>query len=512
MMRRVSLHIFILCLAGCNLLPSLENRSASVAFTDTGNTRLGKAVAPRIAANPGYSGVYPLADPLDSFAARMRLVETAERSLDLQYYIWNKDMTGVLLFDAVHRSAERGVRVRMLLDDNNTGGLDPILAPLDAHPNIEIRLFNPFVMRGTRLFKYIFDFPRANRRMHNKSFTADNQVTVVGGLNVGDEYFGAGSSVLFADLDVMAIGPVVRAVSHDFDRYWASASSYPAARLIPLADSNTAAEFAATVSRVQHDPATGLYTKAVRDSAFVRDLVEGRLTLDWAATRLISDDPAKGLGLAAPEALLTYKLKDVIGEPTRELNLVSPYFVPTATGVASLTALAKEGIHVRVLTNSLEATDVALVHSGYAKWRKPLIEGGVRLYESPQLSPRVREPTFDGRRTSGSSDSSLHAKTFSVDQSRVFVGSFNFDPRSARLNTEMGLVIESSELARKISKGFNRAIPASAYELGLTDSGELYWVQHLQGQRVRHDVEPGTTFWQRAAVRIISLLPIDWLL
>lgn len=513
---RVSLCIFILCLGasmgGCNLLPFPENRSTSTAFTDTGDTSLGKAVAPRIAANPGYSGIHPLADPLDSFAARMRLVEAAERSLDLQYYIWNRDMTGILLFNAVHRAAERGVRVRMLLDDHNTGGVDPVLAALDAHPNIEIRLFNPFVMRSVRLFKYIFDFPRANRRMHNKSFTADNQVTIVGGRNVGDEYFGAAGDVLFADLDVMAIGPVVEAVSRDFDSYWASESSYPVEWLITLPDSDTSSELAAAVARVEHAPGTALYKRAVRDSAFIRDLVAGQLAFEWAETRIVSDDPAKGLGRVEPEALLTHTLKEIIGEPAREVNLVSPYFVPTAAGVASFTALAEQGVQIRILTNSLEATDVALVHSGYAKWRKPLLEAGIRLYESRRLTPRPRESRLDSSWSSGSSDSSLHAKTFSVDESRVFVGSFNFDPRSATLNTEMGFVIESPRLAQQIAHVFHHAVPASAYELGLTDSGKLYWMEHLQGECVRHDVEPGTTFWQRAAVWIISLLPIDWLL
>jgi putative cardiolipin synthase len=508
--------IFLLgvSLAGFTLLPSQENRVDSAAFTDTGNTTLGRAVAPRAAAHPGYSGIHPLPGALDSFAARMLLMRTAERSLDLQYYMWHQDMTGTLLFDALHEAAERGVRVRLLLDDNNTMGLDSTLAALDAHPNIEVRLFNPFVIRWTRVFKYIFDFSRANRRIHNKSFTADNQVRIVGGRNIGDEYFGAAGGILFADLDVMAAGAVVAAVSGSFDRYWASASSYPVAQLIPPADTGMVFEFTAAVSRIKSDSATAVYIEAIRDSSFIRNLVEGELALEWVSTRIISDDPAKGLGRARPEALIAHKLKEIIGQSAGEVSLVSPYFVPTATGVDSFTEMARQGVQIRILTNSLEATDVALVHAGYAKWRKPLLEAGIKLYESRQLSLPMGDSGSGsgGAGSAGSSDSSLHAKTFSVDQSRVFVGSFNFDPRSAALNTEMGFVIDSPSLARQISQAFQSTIPDNAYQLGLSSGKELYWIEHVQGKEVRHDVEPGTTFLQRAILKIISLLPIDWLL
>ena len=500
-------------LSGCSTLPSLENRVASVAFADTGNTRLAKAVAPRVAANPGYSGIHPLAAH-DAFAARLLLMSVAERSLDVQYFVWHKDMTGTLLFNGLHQAADRGVRVRLLLDDSNTSGLDPILAALDAHPNIEVRLFNPFVVRGARLLNFMFDFSRLNRRMHNKSFTADNQLTIVGGRNVGDQYFGAPGGVMFVDLDVLAVGPVVDAVSNIFDRYWASESAYPLDRLLPPADSNAFAELATTVARVQNTPATDKYTRAVHESSLIRELDAGQLYLEWAATRVISDDPVKGLGQAAPEALMLYKLKQIIGTPTSEVDLVSPYFVPSAAAVAAFTELSKQGVQIRVLTNSLEATDVATVYGGYARSRKPLLEAGVELYEIPHLLPRaVRRFKSDEHEPSGSSKSGLHAKTFSVDQSRVFVGSFNLDPRSEKLNTEMGFIIESPTLARRISQAFLHTIPDNTYQLGLSDSGHLYWIKRVkEGEQRRYEVSPGTTFLHRARVWFISLLPIDWLL
>jgi cardiolipin synthase C len=516
--RGVAVCIVALCLGagllgGCSTLPSLENRSTSTALLDTDTTQLGRAISPLVDAHPGNSGIHPLPDAHDAFAARALLAQAAERTLDAQYYIWHKDMTGTLLFEALHAAADRGVRVRLLLDDNRTSGLDATLAALDSHPNIEVRLFNPFVIRKPRAIGFITDFSRANRRMHNKSFTADNQATIIGGRNVGDEYFDATEGFVFADLDVMAVGPVVKDVSKDFDRYWASGSSYPVDRLLPPADPALIAELASAASLIERDPAAAAYRDALRNSPFVRELIEGRLSLEWAPTRMVSDDPAKGLGLAAPAALMLQKLKESIGEPVAEMELVSAYFVPTATGAEAFADLADRGVNVTVLTNSLEATDVALVHAGYAKWRKSLLEAGITLYELRRLSPDTganKSAGFVG--SSGSSASGLHAKTFSVDRSRVFIGSFNFDPRSAKLNTEMGFVINSPALAQRIAAAFDSNIPANAYEVRLSDTGELYWIERREGTWVRHDTEPGTSFWQRAGVWFLSLLPIEWLL
>jgi putative cardiolipin synthase len=488
-------------LAGCASLPPLEGRSVSQALQDTGTTRLGRAIAARLGDHPGKSGFHPLLDAREAFAARVRLAQAAERSLDIQYYIWCGDVSGNLLFEALHAAAERGVRVRLLLDDINTAGLDATLAYLDAHPNIEVRLFNPFPSRGARWLGWLTDFSRLNRRMHNKSFTADNQATIIGGRNVGDEYFDAAEGEAFVDLDVLAVGPVVRQVSADFDRYWASGSSYPFERLVPAGD-------AAPIIRWE---AAERYLAALRGSSLVRELMEGRVALDWAEIRLVSDDPAKGLGLDELEAFLPHKLTQIIGKPASDVKLVSAYFVPATTGTEMFTAMARRGVSVSILTNALEATDVAPVHAGYAKRRKPLLEAGVRLYELRRTNDQGGQgPGIVG--SSGSSGSSLHAKTFAVDRQRVFIGSFNFDPRSARLNTEMGFVIDSPQLAERISRAFEERIPAIAYEVRLAEDGKLYWIERRAGGEVRHDVEPGTTAWQRGGVRFLSILPIEWLL
>ena len=353
-------------------------------------------------AHPGLSGIVALPDGHDAFAARALLADAAERTLDARYYMWHNDMSGSLLFSALRRAADRGVQVRLLLDDNNTAGLDTVLAALDAHANIAVRLFNPFRVRRWRLLGYITDFQRLNRRMHNKSFTADGQVTVIGGRNIGDEYFDAGQAPWFVDLDVLAIGPVVSDVSRDFDRYWASASSIPAARVLPRATATSIAGVAADAARAEHHPDAAAYRDALARSSFVRDLLAHRLPFDWAGTRMLSDDPAKGLGRAPEDALLWHRLKEILRAPMRELRLVSPYFVPGSAGVEALAVIARQGVKVAVLTNALEATDVAVVHAGYAKRRKSLLAAGITLFELKRGSSGSRKRVdWTGRSGSG---------------------------------------------------------------------------------------------------------------
>ena len=475
---------------------------------DTSETRLGKAALPRVQAHPGKSGVFALSDGREAFAARVLLADASERSLDIQYYIWNGDKTGTLLFESLRRAADRGVRVRLLLDDNGTVGLDTVLAALDTHPNIQVRLFNPFMQRRWRALNFI-DFRRLNRRMHNKSFTADNQATIIGGRNVGDEYFDAGQGVSFVDLDVLAIGPVVDDVSKDFDRYWASDSSYPAERVLARVSQTAIAEVTAAASRVEKDAAAVAYMQAIARSQYVQQVLARELPFEWATVQMVSDDPAKGLGRARDDELMWTRLQKVLQAPKLELELVSAYFVPGEDGVEYFSALARQGIKVTILTNSLAATDVAAVHAGYAKRRKPMLEAGVEIFEMvPEFSPA---PT-KAHGPLGSSNASLHAKTFSVDRARVFVGSFNFDPRSQRLNTELGFVIDSPIMAEAIADAFATIIPARAYTVRLNEAAALQWVEQRNGEEIVYDQEPRTSLWLRAFVAGLSVLPIEWLL
>ena len=476
------------------------------------STTLGHAVAPALKTHAGLSGIYPLSDAHVAFAARMDLIRSAQRTLDIQYYIWRNDLTGTLLLEQIHEAADRGVRVRLLLDDLGIpSSLDPTLAALEAHPNIEVRLFNPFVVRNPKFIGFLTDFPRANRRMHNKSLTADSTATILGGRNIGDEYFDATDGVLFSDLDVMAVGPAAADVARDFDRYWASASSYPVERIVPHAGADQLDVLERKAQAIERDPAAEAYMNALRGPHIVQKMLDGTLPFDWAKTQMISDDPAKGLNNAPPEALISHQLRKVLGEPTQELDLVSPYFVPATSGTQYLTGLAARGVDVRVLTNALEATDVAAVHSGYAKRRVELLKGGVHLYELRRMPGTVHKKE-QSPGPFGSSGSSLHAKTFVVDARRVFVGSFNFDPRSAHLNTELGLVIDSPELATQIESTFLALVPQLAYGVKLDQNGKIYWIEQPNNNEIRHDTEPNTTWYGRMGVWVLSILPIESLL
>lgn len=499
-----------------NPLPSLANRSSSIAIPASSATTLAKALAPVVAAHPTRSGLHLLSDGKAAFAARTLLARAAERSIDAQYYIWHNDLTGSLMFDELRAAADRGVRVRLLLDDNTTSGLDGVLAELGAHPGIELRLFNPFTIRDLRPLGYLADFSRLNRRMHNKSFTVDNQATIIGGRNIGDEYFGTGDGALFVDLDALAVGPVVADVSADFDRYWNSASAYPVERIIP----RTGASASRPAGPGRSSPEAAAYLAAVGSLPVVRQLAEGTLPLEWAEVELISDDPAKALGQADPGRLLITRLDELLGNPERRLDLVSGYFVPTQTTVDTLARLCRRNIEVTAVTNSYEATDVPVVHAGYAGDRKALLKAGVRLWEIKARGQQRKRVLASGSGSGGGgstggvpqdSAQALHAKTFMADGERVFIGSFNLDPRSAKLNTELGFVIHSPAMASLMETELRKQLPATAYEVRL-EGKNLRWVEHLGDQEVVHTQEPGTSFVSRTMIGLLSHLPIEWLL
>ncbi|WBU43292.1 phospholipase D family protein [Marinobacter alkaliphilus] len=497
--------------SGC-ALPVVQQKAEHTLVADhiTAETRLGRAWHPKRLAHPGLSGIHPLADARDAFVARILLAEAAETTLDVQYYIWHSDITGTLLLESLLAAADRGVRVRLLLDDNGIRGLDETLSALADHPNIHIRLFNPFVVRSPKWLGYITDFSRLHRRMHNKSFTADNQATIIGGRNIGDEYFGATDGLLFSDLDVLAAGPVVNEVSTDFDKYWNSRFSYPVHTLLPAVTTD-AAEILRQLRQRQDAASARQYLNALENSGLLEQVVTGNLSLLWAPTRMISDPPNKIADKAPEKAMLRHQLRKAIGEPERSLTLISPYFVPTAEGLEYFQELARQGVRVRILTNSLEATDVVAVHSGYARYRKPLIKAGVELFEMRKLGSEPTEP-HESAGPFGSSGSSLHAKTFVVDYNDIFIGSFNFDPRSMNLNTELGFIIESEELAATMEDVISSLLPSSSYRVRLDSRNRLYWVEQNSGGKTIHSKEPHTSASRRAGAFLMSLLPLEPLL
>jgi len=519
---RVFLSIVLgLVLAACASLPEHVERVPSIAVANTDDTRLGRALHEETAAHPGRSGIHELPVAQEAFAARILLAQAADRTLDIQYYLWHADTTGWLLWEAIWQAAERGVRVRLLLDDANTGRIDPIIAALDEHPNIEVRLFNPFANRRFRIGDLAFDFTRVNRRMHNKSFTADNQVSIVGGRNVGDEYFGAHADIGFQDLDVMAVGPVVREVSSQFDLFWNSESAYPAESVILDAPEDGPALLRQGWEKVHQSPEATSYMDAVRRTALVRQTMDRSLAYEWTRAHVVNDDPAKVRDITEREDLLMRShLEQAMGKPARELDLVSPYFVPGRRGTKALEALAKSGVKIRVLTNSLSATDVGAVHAGYSRYRKELLDDGVAIFELKPGSalPPVRNRDEDRQRGSiagsaGSSAASLHAKTFAVDRDRLFVGSFNLDQRSIHLNTEMGIVIDSPALASRLATQLDTRLPDIAYQVRLGPDGQtLEWIDRTPEGETHYATEPGASPMRRLWVDFLSMLPIEWLL
>jgi len=401
------------------------------------------------------------------------------------------------------------VRVRLLLDDNGIAGLDPLLAALDSHPGVEVRLFNPYPHRGFKALGYLTDFARLNRRMHNKALIADTQAAIVGGRNVGDAYFGADPVLDFTDLDVLVAGPVAADIATSFDAYWNSPLAYPVSALVEVLPAPGAA-LEAHAAEVTAAPQTARYLEALRDTGLAAQIAAGTLALDWVPMRLVADPPAKAEGTADPAQWMAADLTAALGRAAREVDLVSPSFVPGERGTAALARYPESGVKLRVITNSLAATDVAAVHAGYASRRVDLLRAGVGLYELKPDPDAAGGPRW---RLVGSSAASLHGKTFAVDrQQRAYVGSFNIDPRSIRLNTEMGLVIDSPVLADDISASLDRWLPANAYALRLGDGQRLEWVERTAAGEVVHHEEPRASLWRRLLVAVLSWLPIEWLL
>lgn len=497
--------VISMSLTGCQAPPPIEWESSTALEMELASkTKLGLAIALGVGEHTDASGIYTLGESRNAFASRMSLAGSAEQSLDIQYYIWRKDITGTLMLKALLDAAERGVRVRLLLDDMNDNELEPLLLALNSHKNVQVRLFNPFIYRSFRLIDYLTDFSRVNRRMHNKSFTVDNTVTIVGGRNIGDEYFGASEDLMFSDVDVLAIGPVVAEVSADFDRYWASESAFPLQQIIETVAIDSSLLVQAAEQITESDKAADFF-EALKNDSSINSLLQQDLAMIWATTFLISDDPAKGVGKGDPDDLLTARLSKVIGTTESHLTIVSSYFVPTQEGTEALAKLASTGVKITIITNSLEATDVAAVHAGYARYRKQLLAAGVHLFEMRAGEQQTNMAMF------GSSAASLHAKIFTIDSKRIFIGSFNFDPRSANLNTELGFVIESPELTTKMEESFANA-SEHAYRVKLNAKGDLYWLEQKDGNEVRHNHEPNMGWWKRFGVSILALFPIEWLL
>ncbi len=508
----VSCFVLIAILSGCSTLPKDFERTESHAFTDTIGTPLSRHRQDEMTAHPGRTGVLLLENGLDAFVARVVLAEKAERSIDAQYYLYHDDLTGRVFTYKLLEAADRGVRVRLLVDDMGLAGRDLGTAVLDHHPNIEVRLFNPFSRGSPRALQLATRFGKVTRRMHNKSFTVDNHVSVVGGRNIGDEYFDAAHEMNFSDLDALVVGPVVADVSSSFDQYWNSELSYPAHVLNrkPVKDEIVGEKRGELAGYVLAQADTD-YAEALRSSELARLVRNDRVEFDWVNAQVVHDSPEKiESDSDAPEYHLAPGLKAHFDGVKDELIIISPYFVPGKAGTAFMRDLAARGVRVRVLTNSLASTDVAAVHAGYIKYRKKLLTAGIEIHES---SPTPEATRGSGSGWSGSSSASLHTKSFVFDRRQVFIGSLNLDPRSIHENTEIGLVFDSTGIATKMVTWYDDFTENEAYRLELQDSrsgaGKIRWHEPGSGEPRIWTRDPESGLLLRFGVKLLRYLPIE---
>lgn len=519
---------FIFCLGfllyACSSLPERAPVSPSYYISDTSSTQLGQLFDRRKTSHQGLTGYNLLIDPIDAIAARLMLIEKAQKSLDLQYYIWHNDKVGALALEGLLRAADRGVRVRLLLDDNSTKDLDASLLALNQHPNVEVRLFNPFVYRKWRVLNYLLDFSRNNHRMHNKTFIADTQVALVGGRNISNQYYDAGESFQFSDIDVMMVGQVVPEVAKSFDNYWNYPMAYPVNQMITA--SNQPLDLKQLRFQLAHYKATSdaqNYLDLTREQADFANWLSGEEKMQWVPAHLVQDSPDKINKDAKRSEHLTFQLQNLVGKPQKQLDIISAYFVPADTGTEALINLKRHGVRVRVLTNSFAANDVAVVHAFYAKHRKELLENGIELYEFLPQSPTTattrrnaatKQPGAVANDTPStgigdSSDASLHAKMMVFDHQQAFIGSFNFDPRSANLNTEIGVILDSPALATQVAKDLDSAIMNIAYRVRLNEKGHIIWEEKTPAGIKVHTREPNISPVKRFGLKMLSYLPLD---
>lgn len=495
-------------LSGCASIDFDYPRTESMTITDTDGTRIGIGVSQLSSGHAdGTSGFYPLIDGIEALSTRLLLAERAEVSIDTQYYLVKTDTASMAFIYSLLRAADRGVRVRLLIDDVFTKGYDTGMAALDSHPNFEVRVFNPFRRgAGGRVWSGLTNFARVNRRMHTKSFTVDNQVTIVGGRNIADEYFGARADARFGDLDVVGIGPVADDVSRMFDSFWNHETALPVPAFSKMPD-DPAAELESLRERLRaafEAARTTRYAEAVK-ATVLGFLDRGGDSFEWTPYELVYDSPDKGIrSKEGPAVSIVEPLIEALQSAQDKVVVVSPYFVPLKTGIRFFSELEARGVEVTIVTNSLAANNQVTVHGGYAPSRKPLLRSGVRIYE---VRPDAEVAGSQIVAASGAK-STLHTKAFFVDGKKTFIGSFNFDPRSLNLNTESGVIIESESMTNLFMSGVEDNVDEKAYELFLDENDKLRWRGYEDGQEVIHTNEPESTWAQRFIAGIVRLLPV----
>jgi len=500
--RILILFLFAAAVTGCATVSFDKPKTYSETITDTADTRLGEGVSRWVDVHGGLSGFYPLSQGMDALGVRLRLAEIAEKSIDLQYFLMKDDTAGSVFMNALLKAADRGVRVRFLLDDIFTTTSDDGLILINEHPNIEVRLFNPISRRGISALNFVGDFRQANRRMHNKSFTVDNQISVVGGRNIADEYFQLNTGTVFVDFDVLAMGPIVGDISASFDDYWNHARAVP---MEQVTNKNTQDDLD-TVRADIADEFDGTYDtvyKQALESQLLQDLVADREPLFPAEAKVLSDSPDKLVNEISEEHMrLATELGDILLSAENEVVFISPYYVPGDGGVQLVRDLVGKGVRVIILTNSLASNNHVPVHGGYARYRKDVIRAGAELYEARANAAREVQETEEGPDAL-----TLHTKAFLIDRRYLFVGSLNLDPRSIQINAEMGLFIDSEDMVGGIASRLDERLAAVTYRVLINEKGNLEWHGRINGEDVIETREPLTSPWLRFKAWFMRIAP-----
>jgi putative cardiolipin synthase len=495
--------IVLTTITACASLPTNYPRTESTAFAQHESTAIGKRLADAASEHPGESGFAIIRYGNNAFTTRIAMTRLAQQTLDVQYYIWEADDTGRILAENLVLAADRGVRVRLLVDDMNIAGRDSVLASLSAHPNIEIRIFNPFANRNNSMFDFLLDFGRVNHRMHNKILVMDNTLAVIGGRNIGDHYFAVDPETNFRDLDIATAGPAVREISAVFDHFWGGNWAVPVEVLVD--HSYTAEDLQAATTQMRQQIAQGNYPYSVDDDVanLTGQLDTLRQKLIWAPGKIVWDDPAT-LAASGTTGEMIRALNARLQSVESELTIESAYFVVGDKGVEAIRTLCERGVKVRILTNSLASNDVVPAHAGHALYRKQLLQAGAQIFE---LRPDAGKSKKNLR---GESRAGLHTKALVFDRKSVVIGSFNLDPRSANINTEASMYVDSPELAAQVLEYMEEGVqPENSYQVLLDENGDLYWIARVDGKDVRYEHEPETSFGQRFSSGFIQMLPVE---
>ncbi|MEG0483130.1 MAG: phospholipase D family protein [Acinetobacter sp.] len=463
----------------------------------------------------GLTAYLAMSDAYQSIASRIHLIRKAKYTLDLQYYIWADDFIGNLMLEELLTAADRGVKVRLLIDDQNGTKIDRQLSALITHPNISIKFYNPYKFRNFRIIDYILRANRINHRMHNKLIIADGAIAVTGGRNISSEYFDASESFQFSDMDILFLGNAVHHANQVFQKFWNFELSYPVEAFIEKGSKQDLLDLRqAFVKLGQSNHPTDKKVN-LEQKELANELNQNKV--NWAFAEFLADPPEKTLGQAQDNELIYHQIRNYMGDPKQEMDLIAAYFVPTKDGTDFINQFPKQNVKVRVLTNSFVANDVALVHAFYQKYRVDLLKNGVELYEFKPYIERKRRTWYEVVTGNvipkkGKNKSSLHAKFIDIDD-KVFIGSFNLDPRSFNLNTEVGLVVTSDPLQEQISGLLDQTLHTVAYELKLNNQGEIIWLDHRpDGKTIEYKTDPETTRFQRLMMYSVSYLPIEWMM